>query len=447
MFRYAQWLDGAFYEVLNGKPGSLTPQQFSQTVGLLKLHALFGTDIVLSDVQLIDSHILLRLFADESFREFLNAHPSFLQYVAYPEKENKRDRYDLLIRGLQRLVRPGNYPSAFGDSEPALEFAKSILEIGKIDPNMQLTDRRSAVYQVIEKWPQYAEFLEGMLRGIGHFCNTDTSVRPSNLQREPFDLYEMILLALENPKIPGPKRRILTLTKNFIDSSIENRFDRGRQAIIFKMLDQRYKQNPDYLSIKQTTHHAWNAAIEHTLGAEGGLLSSLSPKSVQVAEFVDNPTDSLTPLTLRDRQLLVPRISSQIPRFFLGRDPASLGWLELASIVRDTESTAKDFQEALRSSSKSQIQKAMERHISKLAAAMTEYPGRPSHHAYLWTVGSAVALVIGLTTSSWETGIAAGHVVTLPTESFLGAVYLLRRFVTKNTLTKTVQQVFSSREH
>ena len=100
---YAQWLHGAYFKLaLSEGRGIREPQLFEATIAVLKLHALFGTRIVLSDVQVIDSPIVLRLFADSSFRSFLRKHPYFLELVAYPEKVTEPTRYSIATAGLRR---------------------------------------------------------------------------------------------------------------------------------------------------------------------------------------------------------------------------------------------------------------------------------------------------------------------------------------------------------
>ncbi len=71
---HPHWLDGCYVRSLTN---GLAPVERS-----LKLHALLGDTLVLSDVQLIDSPIVSRLFSDHQFRAFLARNPNFLELVS-----------------------------------------------------------------------------------------------------------------------------------------------------------------------------------------------------------------------------------------------------------------------------------------------------------------------------------------------------------------------------
>lgn len=89
---YAHWLDPEFVDALNRKAGMLERS--------LKVHALLGDTLVLSDIQLIDSPLIYRLFAKDDFRQFLRDFPAFMQVVAQPTLGN--DRYSIVARSLER---------------------------------------------------------------------------------------------------------------------------------------------------------------------------------------------------------------------------------------------------------------------------------------------------------------------------------------------------------
>jgi len=85
---YAHWLDGEWLRIahpISVEGRSLTVQGVAE--GALKLHALFGTRIALSDVQLTDSPVVVRLFANPDFREYLKHDSGFLTSSQIPEAE------------------------------------------------------------------------------------------------------------------------------------------------------------------------------------------------------------------------------------------------------------------------------------------------------------------------------------------------------------------------
>ena len=80
---YAHWLDPDYLGKLVFSP-DLRISQRHQFEGFLKMHALIGDCICISDVQLIESSLLLLLFADQGFRTFIAAHRDFLTLHATP---------------------------------------------------------------------------------------------------------------------------------------------------------------------------------------------------------------------------------------------------------------------------------------------------------------------------------------------------------------------------
>ena len=121
---YAHWLDP---ELFSFRFPPITPfeTRLDETEDLLKLHALFGYSICLSDVQLIDSLIILRLFSREDFRDFIwsdcfrgDADLTFLRLVSRSSDwDLGTQQLRVLMNGLARSLCPDWQSSSFETPE------------------------------------------------------------------------------------------------------------------------------------------------------------------------------------------------------------------------------------------------------------------------------------------------------------------------------------------
>ena len=187
---YAHWLDGewqkiAYPVVVEGSDSSLR----DIAEGALKLHALFGTRIGISDVQLSDSEVMLRLFATPEFRKYLASDEEFLTLVAHPRDGISDPRLARATRGIARSFEPGwmtSLPNV--DVDTIRRFAEPILGADNLDIAHCITDRSKGPGRVIAACsPEHAELFEGMLRGICHFAKRSggPSDTPSASPRPP----------------------------------------------------------------------------------------------------------------------------------------------------------------------------------------------------------------------------------------------------------------------
>src|ERR1700735_5189279 len=105
---YAEWLDGE-YVLLNKKtPGY---DHYATAHRAMKFHALFGSTIVLSDVQMVDFRTpLLHFFRDAEFRSFLQAHPKFLSLAGSPVSGINDQHAAIALKGLERISDQADKP-------------------------------------------------------------------------------------------------------------------------------------------------------------------------------------------------------------------------------------------------------------------------------------------------------------------------------------------------
>lgn len=278
MRRYVQWLDGAFIQLACELPGISKSLLEARSVELMKLHALFGAELIISDVQLIDSPIILSLFTDESFHNFISDNERYLQLVAHPGTSKSADEFSLATRGLQRALNQRWTSSTFPDPDATREIAAAVLEAGQIDLERELKDRKSTFNQVAARWPDRGKLLEGMIRGVAHFSSSGKSVTGvSPYNGEPLNLYKILRRTLEKQELTKRQRLQLIDTIKFIEDSIEDEKAREMQSVVFAALDEAFPKREEirYYLVKHTTHHAWSAAVETTLDPDCGSLGHL----------------------------------------------------------------------------------------------------------------------------------------------------------------------------
>jgi len=188
--------------------------------------------------------------------------------------------------------------------------------------------------------------------------------------------------------------------------------------------------HPHYRSIKHTAHHAWNAAVASSVNPEGGSLGYLS-RSAQVGLYLDEPTDSLLPVSIREGRYSVTTFRKRVP-LIIDWDPAKLSWSEVARVAGETAMSAKGFQKALLSNSESEMQSAINEHAKALAASLVSKPP-PRVPGWMWILGPVIALIVNPELGTIITGVKAGE------EALRDMLYRGRRYLVTNTLRKAAQ--------
>lgn len=431
---YAQWLHGAYFQLaLSSSRGIREQQLFEQTAAILRLHALLGNRIVLSDVQVIDSPVILRLFADDSFRNFLRKHPHILELVAYPEKTTEPTRYSIATAGFRRALAPKWLSSTFPTPEATRELAERLLDAGEIDQERQLRDAASPLNQVIQRWPERALLLKGMFRAVAHFAtSSDAPVAPPSHAGSPLTLHDMLRLTLKNPDVKDKHQQYLITTLDFIENSVEDPAEQGLQSVVFNTLDQKLSPlHPDYRTIKHTAHHAWNAAVECSVAPEGGSLGDLS-LSTQVGFYLNEPIDTLAPLIIQRGGYSIRTLGKKAPIIIDSRI-CNLSWREVAQVVEETTESANKFQAALSSNREEDIRNAVNEHVKHLATSLVSKPP-PIIPGFVWIIGPVVALLIDPGLGTLITGVKATE------ECLRDMLYRGRRYLVTDTLRKAALQ-------
>ncbi len=404
---YLEWLDGEFLELESGNPCTVTPYLLQRTISQVKLHALFGGEIDLSDPQVNDSHVILHLFSQQPFRDFLGKNPTFLRQVIPPYKIDKNDQFSLATTSLRRALEDGWVSGTFKDVKLHQNMARLILEEGAkssgiLDIEKILNDEKTGYRQIVNQLTDLKQekLLEGMLHSFTYFMTQDKTI-PSDYTGEPQNQYVILKETLS--KIPEENKEHKELIGTLLDefNGIDEK-DRQYLSSALSLFRKKYKtQGYYYRVITETLFHAWNTAVQRTIKPDGGSLGHLTSDSVPIGIYFEDITDTLIPFTSKDKFNLFKELREKTLNI-THMNPARLTWYDISNIVDDTRGTAKKYQASLLSSSDNDIANAAANHAENLNSTIIDllpegesstYPIMSSH--WIWIVGKALAFIFG----------------------------------------------------
>jgi hypothetical protein len=374
---YAHWLDGEWqkiaYPILVEGPYSRL-QQVAE--GALKLHALFGTHIVISDVQLTDSLVVVRLFANPEFRDYLRSDPQFLTLVAHPTPGISNRKLAIATRGMARAFPKGWRTSLnVAPQLPALSvevikrLAETILNPGTLDTAYCFRIRSRGPGKVIADHPEHKELLEGMLRGICHFAREARRAGPVDVPAAsvPDRSYaDFIRDALSNAKLPPEEWGALeSIWRSICEKWVPDESKRFRRSDLLTALEDkepnRIKWPPEFDRLWNTVVHAWNSNVSDTVGAGR---NSISPLPHAVVPFRGEISDVAGPFVERG-ELVMSRDIRRYP--ILSLNPSTLSWKTVRGAIQGAHGERARFGSALARKNSEGIIEASSELIRKLA--------------------------------------------------------------------------------
>lgn len=438
---YAHWLDGEYLKVANrlfGGVARTSPASLAEAT--LKLHALFGTTVVLSDIQLIDSEAVLRLFGNVHFLRFIrqDSNKGFLRLVAQPESPDNAGRFSIATEGLRRAARPGWLSSTTESPEPIVAMASAILDAGKIDVQQQLADSSRGPGAVLKLWPQCEPLLRGMLIAVNHFSSEGGGPALPTPPGRSLSFYEVLQQEAERQQsaVPVAYREYIERTIEFVDRSIEDPAQRGRRSLVYQRLNTRDWPR-DQQIVWHTIVHAWNCAVEETLmkpeaagrgeTSQGASIGSL-PLSAPVGLYRNRVTDLLVPLGASSEKLVASSVGRRRVPLSVAWHPAELSWETIAAAVDRTPVEREDFQRALCSDSADRKAAAAEELVRALTPHVAPRVANPVD-PWIWCV--AGGLVRFAYREAGEAVIFGGAPIA-GSVMYLGKLWL--RYLVANTL-------------
>lgn len=370
---YAHWLDAEWLKV--AAPFTVEAPFTSLEDVLeswLKLHALFGTSIRISDIQLIGSKVLLRLFGDVEFRDYLKSDSDFLSLVAQPRQDISDTRVGIATRGLARTRQKGWTTSLPGISVETIQrFADTILSLPELDTAKVLRDGSMGPKRFIRQHPEHQDILPGMLYGICHFAKASGGPCDTPVV-SPGTFWDFIEKTLNSPALSPHDSARLEKVWQSIRLLVPDEEDRLKRSCLQRAMEMqepnRQKWSPEYHTIWNTVVHAWNSTVCDTVGATG---ASISPLPNAVVPYRGRIVDVAGPFEEREDSVLRQRLTSEYPIFPF--DVSSLSWTAIRELVRRLQSERYRFQEALASGDKDEMIEAGGALIKPLSQGLSHH--------------------------------------------------------------------------
>lgn len=342
---YAHWLDGEYCHPRSAAPSVLRKRR-RNIEGILKLRALFGDRISLSDVQLTDSRIVLELFQDPQFQTFVYREPTFLRLVAAPHEAFGHPSIPTLpciLSGLGRSLNSGWQSSAFSTSWIPRELAKRFKKVKDTDEAVALLEPTGALTQlqttIIDKDDR--ELCGGLLNALRHFLQE--GIVETYAPKEPAKTYYAVLeesLSRLETAIPGSgdRRQASLPVKSVLQflKPLSNHW--GRTAAI-QQLD--LSQLPDrrhYSYIVQ----AWNLGVASTVKPTDQSALAL-PNAFPLPLLFGNLVGWTAPFSVGiDDTELFERIGKER----IGWHPAEVSWATIMEVRKKCDHQIAEYQTA-----------------------------------------------------------------------------------------------------
>ncbi|WP_328674081.1 hypothetical protein [Streptomyces sp. NBC_00328] len=330
---YAYWLDGEHLRL-----SEWGPQDLSLSV-MLKIQALLGHTVVLSDVQLIDSPVVQTLFETDDFRSFVRGCPEFLRCTTAAPSGS--DPFTLVTTGLQRALEPGWLSSSFDTAEPLVRLSEAVLERGDANPG-PLFARGTALGALYQESSPLRQRLQAVAWTLHHFSREPGVPLGTSTMARPSSYCDVLEEVAELPGLPGHDYAPVERTLAYLEGHL-GEWDRHRRALLMAHLD---ATNPPHrTAIWNTATQAWNAAVQRTLGTDGASPRSL-PEAADVGLYLGSPTDALfEPSDPASTSPAGPGLASNHLAAV-----GALSWQDMGKIQRDDAVTRRrnEYQTALR---------------------------------------------------------------------------------------------------
>jgi hypothetical protein len=395
---YAHWLDGEWHKVANhNRPANEPRSLVSIAEGELKLHALFGTRIAISDVQLTDSPVMAEIFYDPAFRHYLGQDPHFLTLVTRMREGVSNPRFASATNGFGRAQNKGWTTSLPADVELIKRFADTICEDEDrivehflADGSLKhfLKDGSWGPARVIKENPKHQKMLEGIVHGVCHFTIENGGKLDSPIPNDQsyLHIFEKALETSRGGDNCGRLEEVYHAVQKIAD---RDEFRAGRSAVgRFFDLDQpdRRKWTDDQKRQWNSVVHAWNSNVADTVAAS----ESIAPLPSAVFPIRGEITDLTGPF-IAEKDTVYSIDHEKFPP--LRFDPEKLTWKEIAAIVnKDKVMVARnEFQNALEIGSSDNIQHWAHELVQNLNPELASFA---TPHEALWIKARKIASLV-----------------------------------------------------
>ena len=341
---YAHWLDGEWLKIaypiaVEGMSGSLA----DIAEGGLKLHALFGTRIAISDIQLTDSEAIVKAFANPEFREYLKTDPTFVTLISSPPQGVTDTDFARATSGLYRAcTQPHWRTSLMGVPEEIIKrFGDAILCTDNVVAQQCLSDSSKGPGRVIQEYPQHSEKLEGILHGVHFFAHGTGRVALQPITSRSY--VDWLTQFLNTPGLPDEHYNAFENIYELVAQWVPDASKRYARSSLNSALEakepDRNKWPLEYHRLWQSVVHAWNSNVSENLGTAR---SSILPLPDALIGDRSRVTDAAGPFQISDG-LVRNRFDSGMLTF----DPTTLSWKVIENIRKEHQELQEKLQNAL----------------------------------------------------------------------------------------------------
>jgi hypothetical protein len=402
---YAHWLDP---EYLTWRAAQVFNMQhrLEKIESLLKMHAVLGDCLRLSDVQLTDSLAILSLFSGEQFRQFVEAYPDFLSLKGHPSHgfaNLKSEKLAVIFKGLERARDLGWFSSTFPDATLVREIERQFRSV--IDEEHAVQKCNSLLKASPDK------LVSGLLYGLRHFSTFSNQV---SVSKDSDSSFNKVLEQAEDCLIrQGSSPAKVQATLQFIEEHTHPGQRRKRTPAVLA-LHEAGLNNPSNRVVYFNIVQAWNIGVSNTLRAsrdEAPAFEMVDPLPLYFGEFREAVLEMPT-LTLADHEIMREVSMSDW-------HPAQLSWETIRRIRSEERCRAAIAAYQQKLVSGNDVDKEFQLLIETVASALADEQLAPIHNfAQLTTIGKDVGSIL--------TYLGAGLAIANPT---YGLVCLAGRVV------------------
>lgn len=360
-------------------------------IGIIKLHALCGGSIAIDAMGLSGSQVLLRLFADRAFRDFLAQQPQFIKIVSvYSEPGRREGRRAVALAGFARALDPGWYSSTFLEQAPIIRLSEIILQADRLDPEAMKSDNRPGSFtDLVARWPNYKKLLEGSLYAAWHF--TENVHAPFAAAEPSQRVHELLTQTLENRVVVPKHEKLITGLMKFIEDSCDNKTSASHSEII-RMVQTHEQGRKNAIELLQTTSHAFNAGLFRAIEPDYGAYEFF-PHGAPIGLYLNSPRDVLVATNWSENETTKSLRLMRMCRF--DWDPRTLSWTAVSKVLAEPDAleSGRKFQHACKSGDPDEILEALKAHVTILRVYLPP-PRSFKSTPWTWYIRN-IALVIG----------------------------------------------------
>lgn len=371
---YPHWLEGTTRRNairLSGNP-HWRPDDYAEY--LLKLHAFFGTTIALSEVEIVDSPVLWRLFSNPEFKYFLRS-PAGEDYLelrcftrdyrgVYPASASIE--WNLATEGLKAAILHAKIETPeIHDHARHLRRLEQLISAGP-DPDF---DRLLYAWRREPSTETDQRLTAGLVEAVRFFSRKGAPTH-SIEARGSYD--QVLSRARDSARLTGPPLQHVERVIKLIEQRLPDPEARKRRTNIGRLLD---LNDPFEREAWVTINQGWSVSVQESV-ALGGHMAHYGV-GVEIGMYVQEPADSLVrmPDSVDVPSSVVPAAEHRVIRWTF--DPGELSWRELGQLMTETMVERQNLQRALAVGDDEPIYETLKSLSRAAANAMAHLGHRP----------------------------------------------------------------------